>query len=149
MSTHLKETEERIQQLLERLITESKNGTPIVVEGKKDIETLRTLAVEGTIIPAKSGKSFLDVISEVENVRAKEIILLLDFDRRGKELTRRLRRHLETARIVSNTSFWRELLFLAGKEIKDIEGLAAYLETLKRKTSNRNQEHTSRSGSGF
>lgn len=133
MSTRLREREEKIQHVLQCLAAESSKGSPIIVEGKKDIETLRTLSIEGKIISAKSGKSFLDVISEVEKGRPREVILLLDFDRRGQELTRRLKQHLETAKITPNTTFWRELFSLAGKEIRDIESLSAYMETLRKK----------------
>jgi len=134
LSTHLKEKEEKILQLLENLAKESAKGTPIIVEGKKDIETLRDLSVEGKLISAKTGgKSLLDVISEIEKTGTREVILLLDFDRRGKELTRRIKQQLETARIKTNIAFWRELFTLVGKEVKDVEGLTAYMETLRRK----------------
>jgi 2,5-diamino-6-(ribosylamino)-4(3H)-pyrimidinone 5'-phosphate reductase len=137
LSTHLKEKEEKIQQLLERLIEESARGTPIIVEGKKDIETLRTLDIQGKIVSAKTGgKSRLDVISEVEKTEAHEVILLLDFDRRGKEWSKILKEHLERARIRPNLKFWNELQGLVSKEVKDIEGLTSYVETLKKKAQN-------------
>jgi len=134
LSTHLKEREEQIERILKCLIEESAKDTPIIVEGKNDIETLRTLGVQGKIISAKtSGKSRLDVISEIEKTGTREVILLLDFDRRGKELTKLLELHLEKARIKTNLTFWNGLLRFAGRELKDIEGLAAYVETLKKK----------------
>ena len=134
MSTRLKEKEEKIQRLLERLAEESARGTPVIVEGKKDIETLRVLGVEGEIISAKTGgKSRLDVVSEAEKRDSRELILLLDFDRRGKEWTQVLKQQLEKAKIKPNLRFWKDLQSLVGKEVKDIEGLASYIETLKRK----------------
>lgn len=134
MSTRLKEREEKIQHVLEWLIEESSKGTPIIVEGKKDVETLRQLGVRGEIITAKTGgKSQLDVISEVEEFGVKEVIMLLDFDRRGREWTEMLRQRLERAKTKPNLTFWNELLKLAGKEVKDVESLAAYMQTLKRK----------------
>ena len=137
MSSHLKEKEEKIQQLLERLIEESARGTPIVVEGKKDVETLKALGVQGKIVSAKTGgKSRLDVISEVEKTEAHEVILLLDFDRRGKEWSKILKERLERARIRPNLKFWKELQGLVSKEVKDIEGLTSYVETLKKKAQN-------------
>ena len=137
MSTHLREKEEKILQILECLTEESAKDTPIIVEGKKDIETLRMLDVKGTIIAAKTGgKTFLDTISEIEKTRKKEVILLLDFDRRGKELTKRLKQHLEKTEIKANLTFWLNLSSIVGKEVKDIEGLASYMETLKSKTTN-------------
>ncbi|HVP92518.1 MAG TPA: toprim domain-containing protein [Acidobacteriota bacterium] len=137
MSTHLKEKEERILQILECLAEECAKGTPIIVEGKKDIETLKMLNVEGTIITAKTGgKTLLDTLSEIEKAHKKEVILLLDFDRRGKELTNRLKQHLEKTEIRTNLTFWLNLSSIVGKEVKDIEGLASYMETLKSKIHN-------------
>jgi len=137
LSTHLKEKEEKIQQVLKHLAEESAKGTPIVVEGKNDVETLRTLGIEGRIITAKTGgKTFWDFFSEVEESNVPEVIILLDFDRRGKEWTKRVQQHLEKQRTKANFKFWLELLALVGAEVKDVEGLASYVETLKRKTSN-------------
>ena len=134
MSAHLRERQEKIQQILECLAEESAKGTPIIVEGKKDVETLRTLGVQGQIVTAKTGgKSRLDLISEIEKTGNREVILLLDFDRRGKEWTAILRENLEKARIKTNVTFRKELLRFAGRELKDIEGLEAYLQTLSRK----------------
>ena len=45
LSTRLKEKLEKIQQLLTELSEESENGKLIIVEGKKDIETLRALGI--------------------------------------------------------------------------------------------------------
>ena len=134
MSAHLRERQEKIQQTLERLAEESAKGTPIIVEGKKDVETLRSLGIQGQLVTAKTGgKSRLDLISEIEKIGGREVILLFDFDRRGREWTAILRQNLEKAGIKANVSFRRELLRFAGRELKDIEGLAAYMQTLSRK----------------
>lgn len=137
LSTHLKEKEEKILQVLERLVKESAKGIPIIVEGKKDVEALRALAIEGKIIEAKtSGKSMLDVISEVEECETQEVILLLDFDRRGREWTKRLKQYLEKMQIKPNIFFWKKLLSIAGRDVKDVEGLPSYMATLKKKAGN-------------
>lgn len=134
MSTRLRKREEKIEQIIECMKEESAKGTPIIVEGKNDTETLRALCVEGKIISAKTGgKSRLDVISEIEKTGTREVILLLDFDKRGREWTNMLKQLLEKAKIKTNLAFWNRLLRLAGRELKDIEGLAAYMQTLKRK----------------
>jgi 5S rRNA maturation endonuclease (ribonuclease M5) len=136
LSTRLRNKEERLLQILEYLAEESAKGIPIIVEGKKDVEALRTLNIEGSIVSAKSGgKSLLDVISEVEESSPSEVILLLDYDRRGKEWTKRLKLSLENARITPNTTFWRQLFGLVGREVKDVESLVTYMETLKNKIS--------------
>jgi 5S rRNA maturation endonuclease (ribonuclease M5) len=86
LSARLKEKEEKILQILEVLAEESAKGKPIVVEGKKDVAALRASGVAGTVLTVKTGgKSFLDAVSEIEKMDVPEVILFLDFDRRGKE----------------------------------------------------------------
>ena len=134
MSTKSEKKLEKILKLLERLTTELTKGTPIIVEGRNDVNALHELDLEGDIISAKSsGKSFLDVLCEVERREKREVILLMDFDRQGKEWTNRLARRLEEMRIKPNLLFWKRLLSLVGHDVKDIEGLATYLETLRKK----------------
>jgi 5S rRNA maturation endonuclease (ribonuclease M5) len=136
LSTRLKEKEEKILQILNALVEESAKGTLIIVEGKKDVEALRVLGVDGAVLTVKTGgKSFLGVVSEIEQVGASEVILFLDFDRRGKEGTKRLKQNLERAKIKPNVKFWRELSGLVGKEIQCVESLTAYLNTLRAKVS--------------
>lgn len=137
MSTHLKEKEEQILKILEQLAEDNLNGKPILVEGKKDVKALRTLGINGEIISVKTGgKSLLDIISRMETANLKEVILMLDFDRRGRELTKNLKLHIEKTGIKVNLHFWLRLLGLIGKEVKDVEGLAPYIETLKNKIGN-------------
>jgi len=134
LSAGLQRKAERLSRLLEKLVTEAAKGVPIVVEGQKDVGALRQLGVEGNIISSKtSGKSFLDLLTEIERQRVHEVIILLDFDRRGVEWTRRLKQHLEKTRIKPNLNFWNELYGLIGRDLKDIEGLPAYLETLRKR----------------
>jgi 5S rRNA maturation endonuclease (ribonuclease M5) len=134
LSTKTEKRLEKIQKLLERLEAKAKNGIPIVVEGKNDTKALNKLGISGNIILAKTyGKSFLDVLSEIEQTRSLEVVLLFDFDRRGREWTQRLASSLEGLKITPNLVFWKMLLGLVGRDVKDIEGLATYIETLKTK----------------
>ena len=134
MSTRLKEKEKKILKVLEALAEESSKGKPIIVEGKKDVAALRALNIAGKVLTVKTGgKSFLDVLAEIEKMGISEVILLLDFDRRGKEGTRHLKRNLERAKIKSNIRLWRALSSLVGRDIQFIESLTAYLATLRSK----------------
>jgi len=137
MSTSLERKAERLTQLLERLAAEAAKGTLIVVEGRNDIEALKKLAIEGNIISVKTaGKSFIDVLTEIEEQEVREVVLLLDFDRRGREWTGRLRQHLEEQKIKVDVNLWNQLRALLRHDIKDVESLPAYVETLKRQISN-------------
>jgi len=134
LSTRLKERQEKIQHILTELCEESAKGTPTVVEGKKDVEALRGVGIAGAVLTVKtSGKSFTEALHEIEQTGAAEVILLLDFDRRGKQGTSRLKENLERAGVKPNLRFWRALSALAGKEIQCIESLTSYLQTLEKK----------------
>jgi 2,5-diamino-6-(ribosylamino)-4(3H)-pyrimidinone 5'-phosphate reductase len=126
---------EKIEQILECLIQESSSGVPIIVEGDNDFQTLRHLGVQGRIMCAKTGgKSRLDLLSQIEDSGVKEVIMLFDFDRRGKEWTETVKESLEKAQLKPDLTFWNQLLGLVSREVKDIEGLDAYLGTLRKKT---------------
>ena len=126
---------EKIEQIITKLVEESAKGKPIVVEGKKDAQALQELGVSGAILTVKTGgKSFLEATTEIEALRADEVILFLDFDRRGREGTKHLQEILERGKIKANVRFWHELRGLVSREIQCIESLTSYLRTLKEKT---------------
>ena len=134
MSTRIENRLERLYNILERLKQKSLKGTPIIVEGKNDVQTLNVLGISGNIILAKtSGKSFIDVLDEIEKKDFREVVLLFDFDRRGREWTNRLSYCLERVKIIPNLVFWKMLLGLVGRDLNEIEGLATYIDTLKNK----------------
>lgn len=136
MSTKTEKRLEKLVKILEQLKAQAVKGTPIIVEGKNDVESLHRLDIAGDLVLAKSsGKSFLDVLNEIELTQKREVILLFDFDRRGREWTRRLASCLEGVKIVPNLVFWRKLSSLVGRDVKDVEGLATYFETLNSKCS--------------
>ncbi|UCC33422.1 MAG: toprim domain-containing protein [Candidatus Bathyarchaeota archaeon] len=141
MSSSLKRRLEKTTELLKRLAEKSSGNLLIIVEGRNDREALRTLAVKGDIITAKtSGRSLLDVLRDVREREIQEVILLMDFDRRGKEWTRRLAQNLEKMRVKTNLQYWNELLNLVGRDVKDIEGLPAYMDTLRRKSGDQSSK---------
>lgn len=113
---------------------ESNSGKPILVEGQKDAEALKALGIGGKIFFAKKGlKTFLEVVSEIEASNPREIILMLDFDKEGRGLTEQFKTHMEKAGVKVNLHYWLKLSSLTGREVKDVEGLAKYLKTLKNK----------------
>ena len=136
MSTHEKEKIERILKILDRLAIQSAKGLLIIVEGDNDIDVLRKMAISGEIIAAKKKSSFLALINEIENRDMEEVILLLDFDKSGEEWTKKLTRHLEQTNVKPNNFFWRKLRNLMSHDVKDIEGMFHYLQTLKKKSGN-------------
>jgi 5S rRNA maturation endonuclease (ribonuclease M5) len=136
MSSRLKDRLEKIEEIVTKLTEEAAKGKPIVVEGRKDAQALARLGVNGKILTLKTGgKSFLEAAQQIEAFGAGEVVLLLDYDRRGREGTRRLQQDLERVRVKVNVRWWRELHGLIGREVQCIEGLPGYLGTLKAKAA--------------
>jgi 5S rRNA maturation endonuclease (ribonuclease M5) len=134
LSAHLKDKVDKIEQIITKITEESAKGKPIIVEGKKDAQALQELGVSGPIMTVKTGgKSFLKATMEIEALGTAEVILLLDFDRRGNEGTKRLHQSLERSKIKINNNFWLELRALVGHEVQCIESLTSYLNTLHKK----------------
>jgi len=137
VSESLKRKAEQVSQLIQELAVEAERGIPVVVEGKRDEVALRKLAVKGNIICVKNcRKNLADIVYEIEEKGYREVILLMDFDRRGKEWTKRLNEHLEHAKIKSNMRFWRMFYALVGRELKDVEGLPTYMVNLQKRIGN-------------
>jgi 5S rRNA maturation endonuclease (ribonuclease M5) len=136
LSTRRKERLEKIEEIIAKLSEEAAKGKPIIVEGVKDARALCELGVNGKVLTLKTGgKSFLDMTQEIEELGAGEVVLLLDFDRRGKEGTMRLQQDLERSKVKVNVRWWRELQGLVSREMQCIESLPSYLGTLKEKAA--------------
>ncbi len=136
MSTHKKDRLEKIQQIIAKLAEEAAKGKPVIVEGKKDAAALAELGVNGDVLTLKTGgKSFLQTITTIEGSGAREVILFLDFDRRGDEATAHLKRELERLRIKANARLWSELRSLVSRDLQCIESLPSYLATVQQKAA--------------
>jgi len=135
LSSHLIDRFEKIQELIIKLSEEAAKGKTVVVEGKKDAKALSELGINGSILTLKTGgKSFLEVTQQIEALGVCEVILLLDYDRRGKEGTKRLQQDLEHVKVKTNVRWWNESHGLVGREVQCIESLPSFLQTLKTKT---------------
>ena len=110
-------------------LREDNKTVPIIVEGEKDREALRKLDVTGEIIRFNVGMSisnFCDMMAR----KYKSIILLTDWDRKGGYLCAMIKKNLES-RVTCNTKY-REM-FAKRSTIRTIEGLTAWINTLKKK----------------
>lgn len=134
LSSKLKNKKEKILEFLDSLLEESRKGSLIIVEGSKDVKVLRKLGIDGSIITCKTrGNSFFDVISKINKIKPNQVILLLDFDKRGKASTKFFQQELEHNKIKYNLKYWHDLFAIVGKEIQYIESLDAYLFNLNNK----------------
>lgn len=130
MSSSCERRLEELTSLIDRLSEEAAKGVPIIVEGKKDALTLQKLGITGRIICVKvSQKPLHDFLDEA--CQGLEVIILTDFDRRGAQLSRAITQYLQGKSVKPNLHFWREIGSLIRRDVKDVEGLASYMEKLK------------------
>lgn len=116
---------EQVEKLLDELRECAAEGTPILVEGSRDIKALRELDVRGLIFQISSKKTALNSISDLA-IYGK-IIIMTDFDRTGDELAKFCAKHLQSLGPKPILDIRQKLKTLLRKDVKDIEGLAKFL----------------------
>ena len=101
----------------------SKKGSIVVVEGKRDASALKKLGYSGKICEFHSFKGltrFADSMASYKN-----LIILFDGDRKGKYLTSKIISRLEH-RMQIDLSFKRKLVSITKGKIRHIEDLSMY-----------------------
>lgn len=93
---------EKLKSLIRELCDED---NVILVEGKKDREALRKIGVRGKIIEISDQKLF----ELPQKISKREVIVLVDFDPRGKELVKECKRMLEAQGLRVDLSYRWEL----------------------------------------
>lgn len=91
---------------------------PIVVEGERDCRSLRSLGFHGDIYKVNSGLTLAE-FSETMARGHRELILLMDFDSKGREITERLRVLLSSEGCIVDLTMWKrtkEMLNIAEVE---------------------------------
>ncbi len=103
-----------------------KESWNILVEGKRDRQALVLGGVDKSKILMLHGKSLLDV----EDMLAShdEVILLLDYDSEGLQLTNHFKRNLQRVGVRVNTWYWSKIREIFNGHIDCIENLKAYFK---------------------
>ena len=108
-----------------------KSSFLIIVEGRRDILSLRSLGIPEEIEIVKCANrptaEFCEKIAETE----KEAVILTDWDRKGGILASRLAEQFQNLNVTYHTEYRETLLFYTKKEIKDVESLFSYVGKLK------------------
>jgi 5S rRNA maturation endonuclease (ribonuclease M5) len=129
LSQHQKRYE-KLLALLERVIAEASQGSIVVVEGRHDEDALRTLGVSGKIICVQSmGMSILNLLELL--VTSDRVIVLTDFDRKGRNLAKRLFKELSASGVNVNYSVWKEMKALCKSEARGVEDLPDFIQHLE------------------
>jgi 5S rRNA maturation endonuclease (ribonuclease M5) len=120
---------EKLEEIIEELKNLAGSGAVIVVEGRKDSESLRHLGIEGDIRFATQQPllGFTESLSKSSG----GIILLTDWDRKGGIIARKIIAYLLTYGVMPNTEIRSKIRGLVKKRIKDVESLGNYIDKLR------------------
>jgi len=130
LNASLRRKFEDIEKTLKRIVSSSRDGIPIIVEGRRDKEALRRLKIPGIVICLKSsGNGFYDFTANLADER--EVIVLTDFDKEGTRLAAKLIDELTHMKVKVNVAIWKKLKALCRSEIRAIEELDGLVEDLR------------------
>jgi 5S rRNA maturation endonuclease (ribonuclease M5) len=96
----------------------------VVVEGKRDEDALKKLGYCGKICQFHSFKGLIKFADRMP--KYKNLILLLDSDRKGRYLTKRIISQLQH-RMTVDLSYRKELTAVTKGRIKNVEDLSIYV----------------------
>jgi len=131
---------EAIESVLEELNSEfnenktntKQNSLLIVVEGRRDVASLRNLGIKQEIeirtCANQPTAEFCEKIAETE----KRVVILTDWDRKGGILAARLEEQFKNLEIPYETRQREKLLFFTKREIKDVESLHSHVIKLRK-----------------
>lgn len=123
---------ERIEELLSEISEYAEKGAIIIVEGKRDILSLKKLGIEGNFELATRYSLFN--LSERIAQLGSEVVILTDWDRRGDLLATKLSGYFESFGLNPELEIRNKLRFIVQKDIKDVESLYTYVSKLRLKT---------------
>jgi len=101
------------------------SGKAVVVEGMKDRAALQKLFIDNIFT---LNKPLFAIVEEISK-EYEEVVILTDFDKKGKELYGKLRNSFKSCGIKVDTYF-REFL-QKNTKISHIEGIATYLQHIE------------------
>jgi len=107
-----------------RLLNLKKNSI-VVVEGKKDENALKRLGFSGRVCQFHSFKGLAKFIDSMP--RYRNLIMLLDSDRKGRYLTRRIISQLQH-RMTIDLTFKRKLIAITKGKVRNVEDLSSYAD---------------------
>ena len=111
-----------LSEIIDDLRTKSEEGAIIIVEGSKDVASLRELGIGGTIIKASS----IPTSVIVDKIGARDVIILTDWDRRGELLVKNHVRKFSSWGITPDVTTRKRIFALVSKEITSVENLSSF-----------------------
>lgn len=121
----------RLSRIVEELSFRAEQGTPVLIEGKKDEEALNKLGIQGNIIKVSGSGLKLFEIAEMAVESSSEVIILTDFDKKGNILAKKLSNDIQSLGSHPDLNIRKNIMNITRKYIKDIESLPRHLKQLE------------------
>jgi len=117
-----------INEFVNQINSESVQESLILVEGKRDLEALSYLGCNGNIRMYHNFKNPIDVVDKFRD-KYKKLIILLDLDRTGEIMTKKICNMLSQRYI--DQSYRMKLLSITQGRIKNIEELKSFYDSMQ------------------
>jgi len=114
MTRNKKITIEELKEILDDL-----KDKLLIVEGKNDKKALKSLGLKDII--AIEGRPLYEVVENIKTT--KEIVILTDFDRKGRDIGKKLRYLLQKYRKRVNSRLRGKIMSLGKNQIEDLGNL--------------------------
>lgn len=121
----------RLSRIVEELSRCVEQGTPILIEGKKDEEALKELGITGNIIKVSGSGLKLFEIAEKATESSSKVIILTDFDKKGDILAKKLSEDIQSLGSHPDLNIRKNIMKITRKYIKDIESLPRHIKNLE------------------
>ena len=138
----------RLSRIVEELSFRVEQGTPIIIEGKKDEEAIKKLVFgvfENQKFPKTSKKHDINFniikvsgsglklfeVAEMAVESSSEVIILTDFDKKGNILAKKLSEDIQSLGSHPELNIRKNIMHITRKYIKDIESLPKHLKQLE------------------
>ncbi|AFV24276.1 hypothetical protein Mpsy_2070 [Methanolobus psychrophilus R15] len=120
---------ENIEEIISELTQLALENAIFIVEGKRDVQALKKLGVEGhfEIATQRSLSNFCESIAQLN----EKVIILTDWDRRGNMLMLKMTTHFHSLGVNPDIRSRERLISIVQKEIKDVESLHTYVIKLR------------------
>jgi 5S rRNA maturation endonuclease (ribonuclease M5) len=108
-------------------LAEANETVPVVVEGERDVKSLRALGLAGEIVPLNRGTTVFNLCERLA-AEHRAVIVLTDWDVRGGQLARRLRDGLAANGVRHDDDFRARIAALCRREVTTVEDLHKFVE---------------------
>jgi len=112
----------QIYELLDKI---SREEIPVIVEGRNDKKALRELGIEHIFTLNKP------LYKIIEELPGKEVVILTDFDAKGKQLYKKINHECSQRGFRVNNTL--RLFLIRNTTLSHIEGFATFLRNLQEK----------------